>query len=79
MNFASSAPDVLPREEQDWFDRLGIHLVVPMFGSDHRIKGVFLLGEKRSEEPYSAADRRLLEALAAQMAILHENLLLKEK
>lgn len=69
----------LPQEEKEWFEHLGIHLAVPMMGSDQRVKGVLLLGEKRSEEPYSVADRRLLEALAGQMAILHENLLLKEK
>jgi serine/threonine-protein kinase len=37
------------------------------------------LGEKRSEEPYSPADRRLLQALGGQAAITVENLLLRDR
>ena len=35
--------------------------------------GLLLLGEKRSEEPYSRRDRALLESLAAQMATFAAN------
>jgi hypothetical protein len=79
VNSSSSNFQALPEEEKRWFSEFGIQLIVPMMGSDDRVKGLLLLGEKRSEEPYSVADRRLLEALAGQMAILQENLLLKEK
>ena len=56
----------LPQNEKDWLSRLGTKLVVPMTGTDNRLSGLFLLGEKKSEVPYTASDRQLLEALADQ-------------
>ena len=52
-------------------------LVVPIRGGTGRMVGVLLLGEKRSEEPYSREDRRLLEAVAAQLAVARENATLR--
>jgi hypothetical protein len=69
----------LPPEELDLLHRHKIVLVVPMLGSDRRLVGLLLLGEKRSEEPYSRRDRALLEAVAAQMAIVRENAELKDR
>jgi GAF domain-containing protein len=75
----SSEEFQLPDNEKDWLRAIGIHLLVPMLASDQSLQGVLLLGEKKSEEPYSANDRKLLEALAGQMAVLYENLLLRDQ
>ncbi len=68
----------LPQEEKDWLARLGTRLIVPLSGSDARLAGLFLLGEKKAEVPYTPRDRELLEALADQIAIVYENVRLKE-
>jgi serine/threonine-protein kinase len=68
---------VLPPGEQAWLDRLGINLIVPMSGTDGRLIGLLLLGEKKSEQPYTANDRRLLAAIAQQIAVVYEIVLLK--
>ncbi len=57
---------------------LGVDLVVPIRGPNEGLVGVLLLGEKRSEEPYTGNDRRLLEATAAQTGIVWENLQLRQ-
>ena len=69
----------LATQEKEWLDQLGISLVVPMCGTDPRPIGLLLLGEKKSEEPYSATDRKMLQAIAREMAIVHENALLKAR
>jgi serine/threonine protein kinase len=50
-----------------------------MTGTDDRLTGLFLLGAKKSEVPYTARDRELLESVAAQIAIVYENVRLKER
>jgi hypothetical protein len=40
---------------------------------------MLLLGERMSDEPYSATDRRLLQAIAAQIGLVYENQHLKER
>jgi tRNA A-37 threonylcarbamoyl transferase component Bud32 len=57
---------------------LGIELAVPIRGPNEGLVGVLLLGEKRSEEPYTGNDRRLLEATAAQTGVVWENLQLRQ-
>jgi serine/threonine protein kinase len=37
------------------------------------------LGEKRSEEPYTRRDRKLLESVAAQIGVVYENLALRDR
>ena len=69
----------LPQNEKDWLSQLGTKLVVPMTGTDNRLAGLFLLGEKKSEVPYTASDRQLLEALSDQIAVVYENVRLKER
>ena len=76
--FPSKDTAGVPDEEKEWLMQLGTHLIVPMNDSDQRLVGLLLLGEKKSEEPYSATDRKMLEALAGQIAVICENLLLKE-
>jgi hypothetical protein len=69
----------LPGVEKDWLSSLGTNLIVPMTGTDNRLAGLFLLGQKKSEVPYTAGDRQLLETLADQIAIVYENVRLKER
>jgi sigma-B regulation protein RsbU (phosphoserine phosphatase) len=52
---------------------------VPLLGRDGRESGVILLGERRSEEPYSGEDRRLLSSVAGQAALALENVRLVEQ
>jgi hypothetical protein len=74
----SHDPDLPPKEEE-WLDQLDISLIVPMCGTDQRPIGLLLLGEKKSEEPYSATDRKLLQAIAREIAIVREHALLKAR
>ncbi|HEY9284399.1 MAG TPA: protein kinase, partial [Pyrinomonadaceae bacterium] len=70
----------LPRNERAWLDALGVDLVVPIAAAEARTPaGLFLLGERLSEEPYSPSDRRLLEGIAAQLSVACENLRLRER
>lgn len=55
-------------EEAELFAKYDARLVVPLVTAG-RVLGFLLLGEKRSEEPYSREDRELLLTVAGQMAI----------
>ncbi len=68
----------LPADEIRRFEALGLDLVVPMTGAAPGVAGLILLGRKRADEPYTAEDRRLLAALAGQMAIVCENISLHQ-
>src|SRR5580765_7249335 len=68
----------LPADEEAWLTQLGVNLIVPMSGTDGRLAGLVLFGEKKSEEPYTTNDRQLLQGIAAQMAVVYENVWLKE-
>lgn len=69
----------LPPNENEWLTNLGTSLMVPMTGTDDRLAGLLLLGPKKSEVPYTKNDRELLETLADQIALAHENVRLKER
>ena len=69
----------LPQSEKDWLAHLGTKLIVPMTGTDNRLAGLFVLSGKKSEVPFTASDRQLLETLADQIAIVYENVRLKER
>src|SRR5262249_49508563 len=73
-----SGVERLPPEEREWLTNLGVQLIVPIAGT-HRLVGVLLLGERKSEEPYSATDRRLLQGIATQIGLVYENQHLKER
>ena len=60
-------------------EALGIELLVPIRGPNEGLIGLVLLGPKRSEEPYSGNDRRLLDTIAAQTGVAWENLQLRER
>jgi serine/threonine-protein kinase len=69
----------LPRQEADWLSSMGTSLIVPMNSVEHRLAGLLLLGPKKSEAPYSGSDHQLLNSLANQIAIVYENIRLKER
>jgi tRNA A-37 threonylcarbamoyl transferase component Bud32 len=69
----------LPPGEQEWLNRLKARLIVPLTGRDHRLLGLLVLGEKKSEEPYTPHDRKLLQALTNQIALVYENARLKDR
>ncbi len=54
-------------------------LLTAISGSNGQLVGVLLLGEKKSEQSYSARDRRLLQAIVVQMGIIFEVLSLREQ
>jgi sigma-B regulation protein RsbU (phosphoserine phosphatase) len=60
-----------PSEVQT-LDQLRAELMLPLPGRSELI-GVMALGPKRSEEPYSSADRRLLQSVALQTGLAIEN------
>ncbi|HEY0003972.1 MAG TPA: protein kinase [Pyrinomonadaceae bacterium] len=69
----------LPQSEKEWLAQLGTNLIVPLTGTDTRLSGLLLLGQKKSEVPYTTDDRELLETLAGQIAIVYENVRLKTR
>src|SRR5215831_18118310 len=69
----------LPQKELDWLKQLGTQLIVPVTGTGKRLDGLMLLGRKKSEVPYTRGDRELLQSLANQIAIVYENVRLKEQ
>jgi eukaryotic-like serine/threonine-protein kinase len=79
QDFPFPQKNILPSVEEEWLAALGTRLIVPLVGTDHRLAGLFLLGEKKSEVPYTANDRNLLESLASQVALVYENAQLKER
>ena len=72
-------PDALPDADRQWLATAGVSLIVPVVGSDHEVLGLLMLGRKKSEEPYSPDDVKLLQAVARQIAIGRDNLRLRER
>jgi serine/threonine protein kinase len=69
----------IAESEEKWLDRLRVELVVPITGIDRNVCGLMLIGEKRSEEPFTAKDRNLLQMIAAQVSAVYEILSLREQ
>jgi succinate dehydrogenase hydrophobic anchor subunit len=72
-------PSPLLDEDRGWLDPLEPRLVVPISASRQQAAGIVVLGEKKSEEPYTAIDKGLLQALAAQMALACDNAWLQDR
>jgi hypothetical protein len=53
-------------------------LVIPVTTSNWNEGGALVLGERKSEEPYTESDRGLLDAVVGAMSIAFENLRLKK-
>jgi serine/threonine-protein kinase len=60
-------------------ERLGALLLAPVRNSQQQLVGVLILGEKKSEEPYTTSDRNLLQAVAAQMGLVMDLVRLKDR
>jgi phosphoserine phosphatase RsbU/P len=59
-------------EERRQIEQLGAELLLPLSVRDHLL-GFISLGQKRSEEPYSGSDLRLLKSVAMQTGLALEN------
>jgi GAF domain-containing protein len=64
----------LPAPDRAWISDSGAALLVPIFAagpaeSDRALIGVLVLGQKKSEEPYTPEDRKLLSGIAAQTSV----------
>jgi eukaryotic-like serine/threonine-protein kinase len=59
----------LPPGEIEWLEEIEATLLVPILGQDRTLVGALVLGEKRSEEAYSAEDLELLSSIAAQVGL----------
>jgi eukaryotic-like serine/threonine-protein kinase len=57
----------------------GAQLAVPLGGGERLLAGILLLGARQSEEPYSAKDVQLLETIAGQLMLVHENAALRHR
>ena len=68
LSSANSALLRLPEEERVWLADAGARLVVPLFGVRDTPIGVLVLGDKRSELPFTDEDKRLMTAVAASAA-----------
>jgi len=60
----------LPRAEVEVLRRARVEWLVPVSLREGGPQAFLLLGPKRSEEPYSREDRKLLEAVTASLALL---------
>ncbi|MEP7039165.1 MAG: protein kinase, partial [Acidobacteriota bacterium] len=79
IEFPTRQTDDLPNREKRWLREIKANLLVPMHGSDGRLAGIFSLGEKMSQIPYTTRDKEMLGTLANQIALVHENLSLKDR
>jgi len=79
IEFPTRQTDDLPNREKRWLRETGANLLLPMHSSDGRLAGIFSLGEKMSQIPYTRRDKELLGTLANQIALIHENLNLKDR
>ena len=59
----------LPPSEREWLERTGAVLMVPVIGQDRSLVAIIALGERRSEEAYTAEDRQLLASVATQIGL----------
>jgi hypothetical protein len=77
-DFPISDPGDPASSENEYLERLAVRLMAPITSSDHRLVGILMLGEKRSQSPYTGADREFLQAIAAQIGVVYENIALRE-
>jgi hypothetical protein len=60
----------LPQEDKDFLHEARVDLMVPVALAAGQMEALFMLGAKRSEEPYSTEDIILLETVASSLALL---------
>jgi eukaryotic-like serine/threonine-protein kinase len=64
----------LPDADRQWLAEANVSCLVPVMGGGADVLGVLMLGPKKSEEPYSKDDLKLLQAMARQIGLGRENL-----
>jgi signal transduction histidine kinase len=67
---------LLPAEEKDWMRQHRATLMIAMPAREGSIAGMLLLGDKKSDQPWTAAEVKLLQAIAAHIGLAYENELL---
>jgi len=77
MHWFTLAMDVI--SDLSAFAPLVPEYLVPVLARDDRLIGLLVLGERRSEEPYSGEDARLLESVASQAGLALESFRLAER
>ena len=78
LSAPGSALSRLPEAEREWLADAGARLIVPLFGVRDTPLGMLVLGDKRSELPFTDEDRRLMTAVAASAALALEQKLNRE-
>jgi GAF domain-containing protein len=78
LSSAGSALSRLPEPEREWLADAGARLVVPLFGVRDTPIGLLVLGDKRSELPFTQEDKRLMTAVAASAALALEQKISRE-
>jgi tRNA A-37 threonylcarbamoyl transferase component Bud32 len=78
LSSTGSALSHLPEAEREWLADAGARLIVPLFGVRDTPMGVLVLGDKRSELPFTQEDKRLMSAVAASAALALEQKLSRE-
>jgi sigma-B regulation protein RsbU (phosphoserine phosphatase) len=71
--------DSASAEELTALAPLAPECLVPILGRENNLIGMLVLGQRRSEEPYSGEDKQLLDSVAAHAGIALENISLAEK
>ena len=71
--------DSASAEKLTALDPLAPECLVPILGRENNLIGMLVLGQRRSEEPYSGEDKQLLDSVAAHAGIALENISLAEK
>lgn len=79
LSSATAALGRLPAAEREWLADAGARLLVPLIGTAGRLLGILVLGEKRSELPFTQEDRALLGTVSTSVAFALENRLLVEQ
>jgi hypothetical protein len=69
LEAAGSFPAVLSQRDRGWLADANVRLILPLKDAERRLVGLLLLGEKRSELPYSMEDRSLLSSVAGAAAL----------
>jgi hypothetical protein len=65
--------------EREWVTSNRLRMLVPLLDSKGGLLGAIALGQRRSEQPFSTADRLLLSTVAAAAALMFENRALRSQ
>jgi eukaryotic-like serine/threonine-protein kinase len=74
-----AATDDMDEGDRQWLTQTSARLLVPIGGGDRKLVGLIVLGEKRSGQPYTRTEGRLLEGVSAQIGIVYEKTASRER